>query len=256
MVTRRFFSGSSLAQAVLAAARYHSLDPSSVAYSVRRKKHGFLNVRRGVVIEVDPAYPEKDDLAMEFPIANESRDLRETGSASIRSETGWQGINEDWFDSELEVSPHKLIQRVVDRLNGMLGLVLESTSTDQGERLEIAVYGSDDAVLLENDGRGLEAIQHLMSRVLRTFDDRRLFCDVDCRGFKREREAALQKRARDSATEAVESGIETKLEPMDPGDRRTIHMELAEHEQVRTESEGHGFMKRVRIIPMTIGLQE
>ena len=56
---RQFFSGNTLEQAVLAAARYYELDPDSVAYKVREKKHGFVNVRRRVVIEVDPSAPER-----------------------------------------------------------------------------------------------------------------------------------------------------------------------------------------------------
>ncbi len=56
---RRFFSGNTLEQAVLAAARSYKLDPQRVAYSLREKKHGFVNQRRRVVIEIDPQAPEK-----------------------------------------------------------------------------------------------------------------------------------------------------------------------------------------------------
>ena len=61
---RQFFSGNTLEQAVLAAARHYGLDPSRVAYSVRDKKHGFLNIRRNVVIEVDPSEPELPEEAV------------------------------------------------------------------------------------------------------------------------------------------------------------------------------------------------
>jgi spoIIIJ-associated protein len=54
---RRFFSGPSLMQAVLAAARHHEVDPENLAYEVIDKKHGFLKTPRGVVIEVDPERP-------------------------------------------------------------------------------------------------------------------------------------------------------------------------------------------------------
>lgn len=56
---RRFFSGNTLEQAVLAAARFYKLEPQSVAYGLREKKHGFVNTRRRIVIEVDPLAPEK-----------------------------------------------------------------------------------------------------------------------------------------------------------------------------------------------------
>lgn len=60
-MARKFFSGSTLEQAVLAAARHYEAEPERVAYQEREKKHGFLNVRRKFVIEVDPAQPLRPD---------------------------------------------------------------------------------------------------------------------------------------------------------------------------------------------------
>jgi len=57
---RQFYSGATLEQAVLAAARVFELAPEEVAYTVRDKKHGFLKVRRRIVIEVDPDSPRRD----------------------------------------------------------------------------------------------------------------------------------------------------------------------------------------------------
>ncbi|MEO1365554.1 MAG: hypothetical protein AAFX50_00130, partial [Acidobacteriota bacterium] len=56
---RQFFSGNSIEQAVMSAARHYQIDPELLAYKLRDKKHGFLNIRRRVVIEVDPESLEK-----------------------------------------------------------------------------------------------------------------------------------------------------------------------------------------------------
>jgi spoIIIJ-associated protein len=53
---RLFFSGTTLQQAVLAAARHFGIDPDVVAYRRRDKTSGFVKGPR-VVIEVDPAAP-------------------------------------------------------------------------------------------------------------------------------------------------------------------------------------------------------
>lgn len=64
-MSRQFFSGNSIEQAVMAAARHYGIEPERIAYTTRDKKHGFLNIRRRVVIEVDPEKPELtgDELA-------------------------------------------------------------------------------------------------------------------------------------------------------------------------------------------------
>ena len=56
---RRFFSGPSLEAALMRAARFHRVGPERLDYRRLEKRHGFLKVRRGVVIEVNPAAPLK-----------------------------------------------------------------------------------------------------------------------------------------------------------------------------------------------------
>ena len=58
---RQFFSGNSVDQAVMTAARHFGIEPERLFYKVRDKKTGFLNARRRVVIEVDPLTPALTD---------------------------------------------------------------------------------------------------------------------------------------------------------------------------------------------------
>lgn len=57
---RQYFSGNSIEQAVLSAARHYKIEPERLAYTLRDKKTGFVNVRKRVVIVVDPNQPEVD----------------------------------------------------------------------------------------------------------------------------------------------------------------------------------------------------
>lgn len=61
---RQFFSGNSVDQAVMIAARHFGIEPERLSYKVRDKKTGFLNARRRVVIEVDPQTPLLSDEEM------------------------------------------------------------------------------------------------------------------------------------------------------------------------------------------------
>jgi len=59
MTERRYFSGNSIEQAVMSAARHYKVDPKNLSYREMEKKTGFVKTRRGVVIEVDPDSPRK-----------------------------------------------------------------------------------------------------------------------------------------------------------------------------------------------------
>ncbi len=58
-MTRRFFSGNTLDQAVMAAARHYGIEPDQLAYRQIEKRHGFLRTRKAAVISVDPEMPRR-----------------------------------------------------------------------------------------------------------------------------------------------------------------------------------------------------
>jgi spoIIIJ-associated protein len=72
---------------------------------------------------------------------------------------------------------------------------------------------------------------------------------VDAEGYRGRREDALTDLAQRLAEKAVKTGRPVPVEPMNPHDRRIIHVALAEHEGVRTESDGEGLFRRVVIFP-------
>ncbi|MDA8015891.1 MAG: hypothetical protein MPN21_00470 [Thermoanaerobaculia bacterium] len=95
-MSRQFFSGNSIEQAVMAAARHYGVDPERIAYTTRDKKHGFLNIRRRVVIEVDPDRPEvtAEKITGRSPEEEQIQsrrvsDATEESSAPENSDSGW-----------------------------------------------------------------------------------------------------------------------------------------------------------------------
>ena len=56
---------------------------------------------------------------------------------------------------------------------------------------------------------------------------------------------------REEAKRALTEGKVVTLEPMNPRDRRVIHLSLAKLPGITTESSGHGARRRVQIIPST-----
>ncbi len=255
---RQFFSGNTLEQAILAAARHYGLDPSRVAYSVRDKKHGFLNIRRNVVIEVDPAAPElPEDARIESPAVpagseNPPGRPRRAGfedrpSNRASEPVSWRGDDSSWLGEE--ASDSEALEKAVEELSRVLGIGLE-TSIQQGEEgYEVELSSTDSDLLKEDRGRALVAIEHLLPRMMRGLSGLGVPVRVDTGGFREAHEEALRELALETAAEVRSESREKCMEPMNPADRRQVHLALADDPSVRTESEGQGFMKRVRVIP-------
>ncbi|HEV7517557.1 MAG TPA: R3H domain-containing nucleic acid-binding protein [Thermoanaerobaculia bacterium] len=140
-------------------------------------------------------------------------------------------------------------QKGLTLLLGIAGLAL-SPKILQGEgRLEIELSGSDTDRCFEEEGEILRSIEHLLPRVIRSLSGDAVPCRVDCDNFHDIREEQLRTLAQRVAAEVRKRGRYRTLEPMNPADRRVIHMTLADDPGVVTESEGEGYFKRVTIRP-------
>jgi spoIIIJ-associated protein len=275
---RKYFSGSSLENALLQAARHHGLQPEEVAYRKIEKRHGFLRSRKSVVIEVDPAAARLDNgeasqTAEEtpMPIAEEPEsDQMPTAasgemSSTMATDKFWPDDEEAKEELEAETreptvpaaapdveSTDELIEaarRGLDEIMRLATLDLEVEVTEGDGQLEIELSGADRDRLIEDRGNLLLSIQHLLPRLIRGFAGRSIPCHVDSEDFHATREVELRKLAEEAAQEVLDRQKSRTLPPMNPAERRIIHVALADKTEVATESQGRGFFKRVTISP-------
>ena len=71
-------------------------------------------------------------------------------------------------------------------------------------------------------------------------------------GWRKNKEADLERRARNWASEVKESGEEIELEPMPSWQRRIVHMIVSEVEGVSSESIGEGKERHLVIKPTVV----
>ena len=115
------------------------------------------------------------------------------------------------------------------------------------EITRINLEGEDGGVLVRNSGEGLQALQHLVATAFRKQlgEDNRIL--IDCNGFRRDKDAELKQMARFSADKARSTGIPQEMGPLNPYERRIVHLAIAEDPTVTSESIGDAFMKTVII---------
>jgi hypothetical protein len=120
----------------------------------------------------------------------------------------------------------------------------------QGEdRLEVDLSGPDADWCFADDGELVMAVEHLLPRVIRSLSGETTLVRVDCDNFQEIREERLRSLAQQVAEEVRRRGKPRTLEPMNPADRRIVHMTLADDPGVLTESDGDGYFKRITVRP-------
>jgi len=141
-------------------------------------------------------------------------------------------------------------QPIVDFLNRFTAaLGIEATvnvdDTADGPRLNLA--GEEAELLVRHRGEPLKALQHVVDMAFgRTLDDeKRIF--VDALEYRKGKDIELRSMAKLLAEKAKSSGIDQQLGPLNPYERRLVHMAVAEVPGVTTESVGDAFSKTVLI---------
>ena len=135
------------------------------------------------------------------------------------------------------------VQKVVDAMD----LDLEASAEEMPDGVRINLNGEDGNVLIRRQGEALAALQHLVSAVYRheTTEGRRLV--VDCQGYRKGKDAELRQMALFLGEKAKSTGLAQEIGPLNPYERRIVHLAVSEIEGISSESIGDAFEKTVII---------
>jgi spoIIIJ-associated protein len=114
--------------------------------------------------------------------------------------------------------------------------------------LNVRSAGNEDlSLLIGRRGDTLTSLQLLVALIVAKQTGQRERVVVDAEGYRERREENLRSLAQRVAQQVRRSQAPVALEPMPPNERRIIHMELAEEEDLTTESDGEGDQRRIVI---------
>lgn len=131
-----------------------------------------------------------------------------------------------------------------------MNLELRAKLRDRDGAVVLDLAGEDASRLLENDGEGLDALQHILNKILARDERFASRLVVDCDGFRVHHDQEIIDRATKAAQEAQATGKAVHLEDLNAYERRLIHVTLADDARVRTYSTGEGAIKRLTIEPL------
>ena len=137
----------------------------------------------------------------------------------------------------------EFLNRVTTALGVAARIDLEETA--DGPRINIG--GEEAELLVRHRGEPLKALQHVVDMAFgRTLaDDRRVF--VDALEYRKGKDIELRQMAKLLADKVKQTGVDQQLGPLNPYERRIVHLAVAEVPGVTTESIGDAFSKTVHI---------
>jgi len=120
---------------------------------------------------------------------------------------------------------------------------------DEGEAssLGLNIEGEDLGILIGRRGQTMAALQHIVRLILSHKMESKLPIVIDVEGYKQRRCEGLRLLAKRLADQVITRKAPFTMEPMTAFERRVIHLALADHPDVFTESTGFGDARKVVI---------
>jgi spoIIIJ-associated protein len=116
-------------------------------------------------------------------------------------------------------------------------------------KVYIELESEHSGLIIGKKGKTLESLQFMLNLIVnhKTESDKKIILDIE--SYRAKRERAIRKLSREMALKVVRTGRPCTLEPMNPFERRLIHITLQNDSRVTTRSEGSGIYRKVRILP-------
>ena len=145
----------------------------------------------------------------------------------------------------------EFLKGLLQRMGMECDVELEEPNEDDDESdICLQIEGPDAGRVIGKKGQTLTAIQYVLYRVVNRANLPRRHVTVDAEGYTERREETLASMATRLANQAISDGKIITFEPMNPRDRRVVHLALQDIEGVITQSQGEGADRRVQIIPV------
>jgi len=151
---------------------------------------------------------------------------------------------------DLLKSAKESTQKLLEILGTSGDIAVEDIETEGRKYIEIKVTNvADGARLIGHHGKNVEAIAALVAVMLPASEER-VSVLLDINGFKEERNVYITDMTNKAIEQVVTTGQPVELAPMNPSERRVVHVTAALNEQVSTESVGEGEDRHVMIKPV------
>jgi len=152
----------------------------------------------------------------------------------------------------LENEEERLANRVKEfiiELFKKIDVNVEVDVIEEVGRIYVEISSDNAGLIIGKRGKTLEALQLLVNVIVNK--DRKEWKKVvlDIAKYRDKRENTLRELALKIAEKVKKTGKSQLLEPMNPFERRIIHITLQNDPLVDTRSEGVGVLKKVRIYP-------
>jgi spoIIIJ-associated protein len=151
-----------------------------------------------------------------------------------------------------EESEELLLTAAKELLEKLLEKMQEKATVSaqhEDDRINLRIETGDAGLLIGKQGQTLDALQYLVTKMLAKQSRSKVRIAIDVEAYRARHNEALAHLAQKYGEKVKKSGKSITLDPMNPYDRRIVHLALQGDKDLKTTSRGEGLYKKVVISP-------
>jgi len=145
----------------------------------------------------------------------------------------------------LLTSAKEILETLLERMQEKAAV----SAHQEDDRISLRIETDDAGLLIGKQGQTLDALQYLVTKMLAKKSRRKVRISIDVEAYRARHNEALAHLAQKYGEKVKKSGRPVILSPMNPYDRRIVHMALQDDKELKTMSRGEGLYKKVVISP-------
>jgi len=136
---------------------------------------------------------------------------------------------------------------ILEQILNKMGEPAEVAAAQDADKINLTVKAEDAGLIIGKQGLTLEALQYLVTKILTKQSGRKVRVVIDIESYRARHNQALMDMAVKYGEKVKKSGKSITLNPMNPYDRRIVHLALQGDKELKTISRGEGLYKKVVI---------
>ena len=135
----------------------------------------------------------------------------------------------------------------LNRFFELMDFSAEFEITPEPGRINVEISGEDMENIIGHEGQTLNGLQYLLRKMIGKKFSEKFILSLDAGDYRKTRKEELESRALKLAIEVRENGKNRTIPPLNPAERRIVHMILQKDKTIRSRSIGDGLYKKVLI---------
>jgi spoIIIJ-associated protein len=154
-----------------------------------------------------------------------------------------EAVIENYSDNYLESS-----KEILEKLLALIPVEAKVTVGQSKGKIDLNIEGDASGVLIGRKGKTLDAIEYIVNRIINNTSDKKIKVEIDSENYRQRHIDSLQELALKLGEKVKQQKKALSTPPLNPHDRRIVHLALKSDDRLDTKSRGEGLLKKVVVI--------